>query len=81
MVAYTDPFGAPEFLVDDVAFRNMVGNDYVRFGYYSKEQDETILRVRLIFPVRRLIEAQDETRMFVAMQQRCQHQRLGLVMN
>lgn len=76
MVSYIDPFGCPDFLVDDVAFRSMVGTDYVRFGYYTKEQDENILRVKLVFPLRRLIEAQDETRMFIMMQQQAMHHRL-----
>lgn len=81
MAAYIDPFCAPDFLVDDVAFRSMVGNDYVRFGYYTQEEDVKILRVKLVFPVRRLIEAQDETRVFVNMQQRCMHARLSRVTN
>lgn len=81
MVSYCDPFGAPEFLVDDVAFRTMVGTDYVRFGYYTQEPGEKILRMKLVFPVHRLIGAQDETRLFVTMQRRCQHQRVGQMAN
>lgn len=81
LVSYVDPYGAAEYLVDDVAFRSMVGTDYVRFGYYTQEQDEKILRVRLVFPVHRLIEAQEETRVFVTMQQRGMHARLSRVAN
>lgn len=81
LVSYIDPFGCPDFLVDDVAFRSMVGSDYVRFGYYTREQDEKILRVKLVFPIHRLIEAQDETREFVNMQQRCQHRRFSRMAN
>jgi len=57
MAAYIDPFGAQDYLVDDVAFRSMVGTDFVRFGYYTLEEGEKILRVKLVFPVRRLIFA------------------------
>lgn len=81
MAAYIDPFGAQDFLVDDVAFRTMVGTDFVRFGYYTLEEGERILRVKLVFPIRRLIEAQDETREFVAMQQRRQRERFSLAVN
>lgn len=81
LVSYVDPFGCPDFLVDDVAFRSMVGSDYVRFGYYTHEQGENILRVKLVFPLHRLIEAQDETRTFVSGEQRRGRQRLGLVVN
>ena len=81
MAAYIDPFGAQDYLVDDVAFRSMVGTDFVRFGYYTLEEGEKILRVKLVFPVRRLIEAQDETRLFVTTQQRRAHQRLMQVAN
>jgi hypothetical protein len=31
---WLDPFGCPEFLVDDIAFRQMVGTELVRFGYF-----------------------------------------------
>lgn len=78
LVSYIDPFGCPDFLVDDVAFRSMVGSDYVRFGYYTQERNSRVLRVKLVFPLRRLIEAQDETRQFIAKQQR---QRFGIVAN
>lgn len=78
IMEYVDAYGAPEFLVDDVAFRTMVGNDYVRFGYYTQEPGEKILRMKLVFPVRRLIEAQDETRQFVALQRRCHVDRVGV---
>lgn len=75
MASYIDPFGATDHLVDDVAFRQMVGTDFVRFGYYTLEEGERILRVKLIFPLHRLIEAQNETRAFVNMQRKCQVQR------
>jgi hypothetical protein len=80
VASYIDPFGAQDYLVDDVAFRSMVGTDFVRFGYYTLEEGEKILRVKLVFPVRRLIEAQDETRAFVT-QQRCRRERMSLAMN
>jgi CYTH domain-containing protein len=69
VASYCDPFGAAEYLVDDIAFRQMVGSDYLRMGFYTQEQDEKILRVRLVFPVRRLFEAQAETRLFITRQQ------------
>lgn len=81
MAAYIDAFCAPEFLVDDVAFRSMVGVDYVRFGFCTEEPDGRILRVKLVFPVCRLIEAQTETRVFVAMQQRFLQERLIRAVN
>lgn len=66
MARCVDPFGASEYLVDDVAFRTMVGTDYVRFGFYSADEGENILRVKLVFPIARLFAAQEETRMFLA---------------
>lgn len=81
MVTYIDPFGAPEFLVDDVAFRVMVGNDFLRFGYYTQDEDVKILRVKIVFPVRHLISSQEATRMFVSMQQQCMHQRISHLRN
>lgn len=80
MACYIDPFGAADHLVDDVAFRQMVGTDFVRFGYYTLEEGERILRVKLVFPVRRLIEAQDETRLFL-MQQRSRRERVSEAVN
>jgi hypothetical protein len=80
-LSYIDPFGCPEFLVDNVAYRSMVGTDHLRFGFYTQEQDERILRVKLVFPVRYVFEAQAETRLFLTTRQQCMHQRLELVMN
>lgn len=81
MSTHLDPFGAPEFLVDDVAFRTMVGTDYIRFGYYTQEQDEKILRVKIVFPVRHLISSQDATRMYVMLHHGCLHTRTDQVLN
>ena len=81
LVSYIDPYGAADHLVDDVAFRMMVGTDFVRFGYYTQEEDVKILRVKLVFPLHRLIEAQDETREFINQQQRCMRRRLSLMSN
>lgn len=69
MAACIDPFGAPEYLVDDIAFRTMVGTDYVRIGFYTQEPGEQILRVKIVFPVCRLFDAQADTRLFVTRQQ------------
>lgn len=78
MADYLDPFCAPEFLIDDIAFRTMVGTDYVRLGFCTEEQSERILRVKLVFPVHRLIEAQSATRMFVMTQQEMKRRQLVL---
>jgi hypothetical protein len=61
--------------------RAMVGTDYLRFGFYTQEQDERILRVKLVFPICHLFEAQAETRLFVTTRQQFAHHRLGLVVN
>ena len=65
MVVCIDPFGAPEFLVDDVAFRQMIGTEFLRFGYFARDGDERILRVKIIFPLERLFDAQRETLAFL----------------
>lgn len=80
-MGYIDPFCAPEFLVDDVSFRTMVGADYLRLGFHTLEQGENILRIKLIFPLHRLLEVQNDTRLFVAVQQRCLHARLSRMAN
>jgi hypothetical protein len=77
-LAYVDAFGAPEYLVDDIAFRSMVGGDYVRMGFYTQEPGEKILRVKIVFPVCRLYEAQTGTQRFVT-DQRSKNGRLELV--
>jgi hypothetical protein len=61
-----DPFGAPEFLVDGVAYRIMVGTEMIRFAFHSEEEEGRILRLKLVFPVAQLFETQNETRLFVA---------------
>jgi hypothetical protein len=66
MVAYIDPFGAPEFFVDDIAFRQLVGTEYIRFGYFSVEGDDHILRVKIVAPVRAILNSHISTRDLVA---------------
>lgn len=45
-----DPYGAPEILVEGVAYREMIGTDLVRSAFYAKEQGEHIIRVKLVIP-------------------------------
>ena len=65
-----DPFGAPEYLVDDVSFRQMVGTEFLRFGYHTVENEGLILRVRLVFPIAKLITMQADTQAFIRSQYR-----------
>lgn len=67
-----DPFGAAEYLVDDIGFRQMVGTELIRLGFFSREGNEQILRVKLVFPLTRLFEAQSETLAFLRHQDRRQ---------
>lgn len=60
-----DPYGAPEFLVDGVAYRVMVGTEMIRFGYYSVDDGEQILRVKLVFPTALVLPEQIATREFL----------------
>lgn len=50
-VAYIDPFGAPEFIVDGVAYREMLGTEFVRSSFFARDRGELILRVKLVMPV------------------------------
>lgn len=61
-----DPFGAPEFLVDGIAYRVMVGTEMIRFAYYSMDEGEQILRVKLVFPASLVLPEQQATREFLA---------------
>jgi CYTH domain-containing protein len=70
MAGWLDPFGCPEFLVDDFAFRQMVGTELIRFGFYSNEGEERILRVKIVFPLERLFAAQQQTLQFLRQPQR-----------
>lgn len=63
--AYCDPFGAPEFLVDGVVYREMVGSEMVRFGFFNYENGGRILRVRIVLPVRQLVTEQQITSRFL----------------
>lgn len=63
-----DPFGAPEYLVDDVSFRQLIGTEFLRFGYHTVEDDGLILRVRLVFPIVKLLTMQADTQAFIAKQ-------------
>jgi hypothetical protein len=47
---FIDPFGAPEILVDGVAYREWVGSDMIRFGMFARDHGETILRLKLVIP-------------------------------
>lgn len=77
MAFYIDPFGAPEFLVDDVAFRQMIGTEFVRFGFFSRDEEDAILRVKVVFPMARVFDAQRETVAFLRQQVR--PKRIGMM--
>lgn len=62
---WNDPFGAPEFLIDGVAYREMVGSEMLRLGCYSNEQGERILRVKLVVPCVRVMMEQNATWRFL----------------
>jgi hypothetical protein len=68
--SFIDPFGAPEYLVDDLTFRQMVGTEYMRLGYHTDEEDSRILRVKIVFPIVRLLTMQADTQLFIAHQGR-----------
>lgn len=51
---YTDPFGAPEFLITGVK-REMICTELLRMCCYANEGGEKILRVKLLMPMQMLI--------------------------
>ena len=63
---YLDPFGATEYLVEGVAYREMIGPDLIRFGFFVTDGGERVLRVRLVIPVKQLVLENDTTRQFLA---------------
>jgi hypothetical protein len=52
MASFIDPFGAPEILVDGVAYREWVGSEFIRFGMFACEHGEHILRLKLVMAAR-----------------------------
>jgi hypothetical protein len=80
-LSYIDPFGSQRI---PCRRRGVSGHGRHRlppFGFYTQEQDERILRVKIVFPICRLFEAQADTRLFVTTRQQFAHHRLGLVVN
>lgn len=61
-IGYIAPFEVPEYLVDGHAFRQMVGTEFIRFGYYVAENGEHILRVKIVIPVTEIVRSQPITR-------------------
>lgn len=66
---FVDPFGAPEFFVDGVAYREMVGSDLVRITYFSSDHGEHIVRVKLLVPCAIIASEDIKMRWFLAQQQ------------
>lgn len=64
--SYIDPFGAPEFLVEAVAYRELVGTEMIKLGWCASEAGECILRFRAIIPVTAILREHEMTRAFLS---------------
>lgn len=64
---FIDPFGAAEFVVDGVAYREMVGNEMMRAAFYATEQGENIIRVKLVMMVSALNLEHENANSFLTM--------------
>lgn len=51
MSAFIDPFGAPEFFVGGVAYREIVYGDLMRSTFFASDHGEHIIKVKLIIPM------------------------------
>lgn len=60
-----DPFGAPEFLVSGLGRRELICSEIVRLSWFAVEHRDRILKVRLLIPLRVLIEERDRTGRFL----------------
>lgn len=65
MSSVLDPFGAPEFFVNGVASREMIGADILRVVYFATEDGERIVKVKLLWPVAALLGHHVETATFL----------------
>jgi hypothetical protein len=45
---WSDPFGAAEYFVDGVAFREVVCPNLLRVAFFAREGNERIIRVKLL---------------------------------
>jgi hypothetical protein len=68
MGGFIDPFGAPEILVEGVAYREMVGSDLLRSVFFANERGERIIRLKLLIPVMICTREHRELHSFVAKQ-------------
>ena len=48
--AIIDPFGAPEFFCNDLAYIQLAAPGLIRFGLYAFEGDDKVLRARVLLP-------------------------------
>lgn len=62
---FHDPFGAPEIFVEGVAYREIVGANLVRMGFFACENGDKIVRLKLLIPAHKLLAEQKLTREFV----------------
>lgn len=67
--SFIDPFGAPEFFVDGVAYREMVGSDLVRITYFSRDHGDQIVKVKLLVPCAIIASEDVKMRWFLAHEQ------------
>ena len=45
---FSDPFGAAEYFIDGVAYREVVCANLLRVAFFSREGNERIIRVKLL---------------------------------
>jgi hypothetical protein len=65
---YSDPYGAPEIVVDGVAYREMFSPDVLRAAFFAKEQGELIIKVKILMPVVSLMLAHQSVHDFIEAQ-------------
>lgn len=63
--AFNDPFGAPEFIVEAVAYRELVGTDMMRLAWLANERGERIIRFKAVVPITSLIIEHAKSRAFL----------------
>ena len=68
-----DAYGAPEFFVNGFDMTKIT-NDCVRYSYWSRDQDERIVRCKILFPVADILRFRVQVAMFLT------EQRMAVVM-
>ncbi len=65
MGQFIDPFGAPEFMVEGVAFREFMGTEFIKLGWCAMENGQCLLRFKAIIPVQKIVYEHTMTKAFL----------------